>query len=584
MNKIFWRVFIISCCLALGFSCVSDPMPAIFSPTITTGAVDNIYRKGATLHGNIQNPQAYPVEGLGIEYTRLIRPGMTIEQYFATAEKVEVEHFDENGDFSVTLDSLEPGGVYLYRSYAGSGQNYVYGEDSSFTTPQNTNPTFGEVGVNNITYTSFDISAELLDDGGKELETMAYLYKDTKDMLEDEELNTKTPGVQTVYVTSLAGKNRLESSIQNLYAGHRYAIRPYGVAFGTGYGRTIYVQTLVSNQALLSVCDTSKVSYNSVHLKASVLSENQQYPISEVGFCYSSESKDPQISHLSVLANLQGTDFDATLVQLNSDTKYYIRAYAKNTNGEYVYGEVVEYLVVLHDVLEVSTLPIEPSEVSTVSVCLRGSVRNNNVEIKERGFCMSMENRVPDIINSSHKIDLLGDKESYTENYCLDMEINYNSTYYYRAYAKNSKDEVYYGEAMSFTSKDIELPMINKDSLVEIKENRALIAMSFSLDYKYREGHQVDYGVVLSSDNADPALGADNIVRTHKEVSLEDNVEGKTITVEGTFEFTLKPDTKYYYRVYAQNSKGTQYSSIASFTTPKRTPTIDDLDYPEIQF
>lgn len=575
-KQLLIKTTLLFCSVMSLWSCGKDTVPGIFAPTINTGQVTDIYRKGASIHGSIQNPDAYPVETFGIELTQVSRPGLTIEQYFATAQRFEVDSTDEQGNFSVQLSGLNPGVTYLYRSFISSGYNDVFAADSFFLTPQNTAPVFADAQATNVTYTSFDISVELLDDGGEEMETMAYLYKEMPEGNE-EELSTRTPDVLTVYVNSLSEANTYTASVQNLYAGSRYAIRPYGVAFTTGYGKTMYVQTQSSDATLLSACDTSRATYNSLHVNASILAENKQYPVESVGFCYSSESTEPTVANLTVPATLNATEFEATLTQLNSDTHYYIRAYAKTSNNQYVYGEVLGYDVILHEILEVSTMPAD--NITSVGARLKGMVRNNNVTIKERGFCWSMENRSPDIDNSPHQLAALSEEELYS----LEMEANYNSTYYYRAYAKNTKGEVYYGQVFSFTSEDIGIPQIKSYEAVNITEAGASIAMTVALHYGYRDEHPIEYGVVLSSINQDPYVGGDNITRNYKEVLLDANLDGDVVNIEDVFSFKLSPDTQYYYRVYAKNSKDIQYGNLGSFTTPKRTPTQNDVNYPQLQ-
>ncbi len=575
-KQLLIKTTLLFCSVMSLWSCGKDTVPGIFAPTINTGQVTDIYRKGASIHGSIQNPDAYPVETFGIEYAVLSRPGLSMEQYFATAQKVEVETCAPDGSFSVQLSDLAPGQMYLYRSFVNSGHSIVYGVDSNFQTPQNTAPIFGNMQVENLAYTSFDVSIDLLDDGGESLMSMGFIYKEVSGDSQEEIF--LGPDIQSIYSsTENLGDNHFQIDVKNLYSGRCYAIRAFAMADGLGYGPMMYVKTLSSDATLISACDTSNVSYNSLHLKAAILAENNQYPVESVGFCYSSENANPSVDNLTLSATLIATEFEADLTQLNSDTKYYIRAYAKQSNGEYAYGPVLEYTVVMHDVLEVSTMAAD--EITTVGARLWGLVRNNNVNIKERGFCWSMENRVPDLENSPHQLATLSDQESYS----LLMEANYNSTYYYRAYAKNVKDVVYYGEVMSFTSEDIGLPQIKSYEATNITEAGASIAMIVALNYGYRDEHPIEYGVVLSSINQDPYLGGDNIVRNYKEILLDANLDASELLIEDAISFDLQPDTKYYYRVYAKNAKATQYGDVGSFTTPKRTPTQGDVDYPQIQ-
>lgn len=595
MRRLYHKCIVLFLSSVLVVSCTKDNLPTIFAPLIKTGKHEGEYRKGVTLYGNIKNEGGYPIKSYGFEYTELTRPGLTIDQYFATAQQVEVNSIDEVGNFSVSLTDLSPGVLYLYRSYVNSGYSTVYGADSNFQTPTTTPPTFGSIEVENISYTSFDISSELLDDGGKELYSMAYIYKEIDENISDDtdiNLTQETPDIHTLHVNITPESKVFKESVQNLQSGKTYAIRPYGVADGIGYGEIVRVTTIKTDVTMVSACDTLSASFNSLHLKASILSENKMSPIESVGFCYSTENKEPSIAHIVVPStfNSDSKSFEATLTQLNSNTSYYIRAYAKNNNGEYFYGEVLNYNAILHEVLEVTTGSAE--ELTTISAQLYGYVRNNNVPIMESGFCWSMENNMPTVNNSPHQIAYSPENGDFFElnrdgYFMLIMEnVNYNTHYYYRAYAKNSKGEVFYGDVMNFTSKDINLPKIVNYSVTKIEEYSAEVMFSYSLDYPYRAEHELEYGVILSDINKDPILEDDNgFSNTIKNniVKLDANTEGVLFEDSHTFSFELKPDTQYYYRVYVKNDKGIQYGELDSFKTPKRTPSLDDVEYPEIK-
>ncbi len=345
------KSFLRICCVLLSvllFSCEKDTMPASDVPNIITGQSAKVYRKGATLYGNIKNPDASPVESFGIELAIFSRPGMTIEQYFATAQSFEVDQMDAQGDFSVQVGGLEPGQTYMYRSFVNSGHNVVYGVDSTFQTPHNTAPVFGDMNTSDVSYTSFDISVTLLDDGGDPLQAMGYIYREAAEELAQEIVIG--PEVKSVYCPGDQLDNQqFTLTINDLYAGRRYAVRAFAMADGIGYSEMMYVRTHtqapMSDETLVSACDTSNALYNSLQLKASILAENKQYPVTEVGFCYSSESSEPTVTYLTLPATLSGTDFEATLTQLLSEKTYYIRAYARQSDDAYIYGEVLEYQV-----------------------------------------------------------------------------------------------------------------------------------------------------------------------------------------------------------------------------------------------
>ena len=169
------------------------------------------------MYGNIKNPDASPVESFGIELASFSRPGMTIEQYFATAQSFEVDQMDAQGNFSVQVSGLEPGRMYLYRSFVNSGHNVVYGVDSTFQTPHNTAPVFGDMDTSEVSYTAFDISVNLLDDGGDSLQVMGYIYREAAEELAQEIVIG--PEIKSVYYPSnQLADQQFTLSIKDLHA------------------------------------------------------------------------------------------------------------------------------------------------------------------------------------------------------------------------------------------------------------------------------------------------------------------------------------------------------------------------------
>ena len=423
--------------LAVIVSCEKDTLPFNLAPTVTTGKTDGIYRTGVmSVAGRVDNPNGYSVAEYGIEYS--------LYQSFAESTLVKAKKMDSKGNFTVTIDNLEPGVGYFYRTYVFGGYNTIYGETRNFTTVTTSAPQFSaETVVSNIDLTSFHVEATLLDDGGSEggVQMSAFLYipaeKDVKDLL----VSTQNVNIKSV--------DNFSTTIDNLYTNTRYAVRPMAVSgSGIGYGAITYVTTTATDATLLSTCTLSDTTTNSITVKALMLSAGT-HPIVEAGFCYSSENEVPTIQNLTVQTKLQGTGLKATLTDLNAKTTYYIRAYAKNDQGTVSYSETIEYVVAEYKDLDVRT--DNADEISATSARLWGYVRDNNVPVSERGFCWSTSEFQPEekkVMDNVTYVVVDANEEKYS--YTLNAESN--TTYYFCAYAKNSDGEVYYGDVLSFTT------------------------------------------------------------------------------------------------------------------------------------
>ena len=550
--------------LAMLASCEKDTLPTNFAPEVVTGGPDEIYRTGVRyVKGKVNNPQDFNIEEYGIQYS--------LYDNFAVPTQVSSSNMDKNGNFSVSLEGLDPGTKYYYRTYAFGGYNTIYGLKREFSTVTTSTPTFGNNTVSNIDLTSFDISTILLDEGGNALQMKAFIYKQVANE-DDKDLSMSTKDVKIVPVNNFEDV----TTINELYTGTLYAVRPCAISgSGFGLGDITYVKTEKTDQTLLSLCTLSDSTTNSIVVEALVFSLGT-HPIIEVGFCYSSENKNPNVDNLTVVSELDGTTIKkATLTNLNSNTTYYIRAYAKSEDNSYAYSDkAVEYTVLEHKILEVSTLIAD--EISTISARLMGNVRDNNVAISERGFCYSITETIPTVDNATR---LAVNTNQF--QYSTVIDVIYNTIYSYRAYAVNEDGEVFYGEVLSFTTEDINLPIVHLEDVLNYTATEAIMQATVTIDYIFKS-HSIKTGILLSTANTEPTIESTDS-HAYDDILFDTHVTTDKMSQVFDAKFDLEPDTKYYYRAYAENGKGIVYSEVKSFTSKKRTPASGDINYPEVK-
>lgn len=527
--------------LSLLTSCEKDTEPTNFAPTVVTGSAENIYRLGATISGTIENPNGYYIQDGGVEYS----------EFQSFAEPKQATATIENGltNFSIPITGLEPGTTYYYRTFAYSGYNTVYGQAKNFKTEDETKPKFGATTVSNISYTSFDVTAELLDNGGTDLFLWEFIYKKVENE-NDTELTRETDGYETIRC-----KEDFTTSVKDLNAGTLYAIRPAGGAKGIGYGEIAYVRTLSTDRTLLSSCVLSDTIGNSIKVSASVLSAGT-YPIVEYGFCYNRDGIIPDINHLSSVATANGTSFSATLNNLASQNTYRIRAYVKNNQGEVIYSEeITDYTVIEHNALVVTTLPAD--EITINSATLHGNVSvTDKTKIAEQGFCWSETNVQPDTLANRLSVNILVN----TDDYDATIAVKFGTNYYYRAYAINKDREVFYGEVMQFTATDINTPTLTVEEATNITETSANVSASLTDN----GGSEIsEQGFCWSTETQMPTIS--NFTKTTDASSFNALLDN------------LKPGTTYYFRAYAKNEKGFGYSEVKQFTTSiSYAPTLSE--------
>ena len=260
--------------------------------------------------------------------------------------------------------------------------------------------------------------------------------------------------------------------------------------------------------------------------------------------------------------------FTSNLKELNSNTTYYVRAYATNEVGT-SYGEQISFSTLEEsnpdddddngdddndngddeiEVLSPEVTTLSVTEITETSAVAGGDViSDGGAEVTARGVCWSV-NHNPTIIDN-HTDNGVGTGE-FMSNI---TELTPNTTYYVRAYATNETGTSY-GEEISFAtlpSVELELPEVTTLSVTEITETSAVAGGDVTSD----GGAEVTARGVCWSVNPNPTM---------------DDKHTEDGTGVGQFVSNLPNlaiNTTYYLRAYATNEVGTSYGEEVTFTT-----------------
>lgn len=241
--------------------------------------------------------------------------------------------------------------------------------------------------------------------------------------------------------------------------------------------------------------------------------------------------------------------YSAELSNLQPNTTYVYEAFARNAGGIGASGKV-NFTTRELELPTVKTSVVENVGISTAS-CGGNVINNGGTDVTERGVCWST-NHTP-TMNENH----VAAGSGLGEYNCNMSNLSANTTYYVRAYAKNSKG-IAYGEEKSFTTLDYTLPEVTTANVTEITQTTAKGGGEVTSD----GGKVVTERGICWSSNHNPTV--DN----HKIPSGE-GIGGFTANISG-----LNAHTKYYVRAYAINSKGAAYGNEVSFTTSATQPTV----------
>lgn len=241
--------------------------------------------------------------------------------------------------------------------------------------------------------------------------------------------------------------------------------------------------------------------------------------------------------------------YSAELNNLQPNTTYVYEAFAKNAGGTGTSGKVT---FTTRD----NELPIvKTSEVvnigTTTASCGGNVTGDGGANITERGVCWSTNHNPT--INESH----VSSGSGLGEFACNLYSLSANTTYYVRAYAKNSKG-VAYGEEKDFTTLDFDLPEVTTAAVTDITQTSAKCGGEVTSD----GGTDVTERGVCWSTSHNPT------VNSHK-VQAGEGMGSFTCDITG-----LNAHTTYYVRAYAINSKGANYGEEVDFVTGANPPTV----------
>ena len=235
---------------------------------------------------------------------------------------------------------------------------------------------------------------------------------------------------------------------------------------------------------------------------------------------------------------------------LDPGTTYYARAYATNSEGT-AYGSQVSFITSV-TVPEVVTVSVGP--VTDTSAVAAGNVTSSGgTSVTARGLCWGT-NHNPTVTGNDTTINGAG-TGSYSG---LMKDLQPHTTYYVRAWAKNSTGTAY-GNELSFTTQ-VGLPVVTTSSVSSVTVTTA----SGGGNVISEEGGSVSArGICWSSTKINPEI-----------------TDASTFNGSGTGAFTsnmtgLTRYTRYYVRAYATNSAGTAYGDTISFRTLAELPAIN---------
>lgn len=461
-------------------------------------------------------------------------------QYAASekfADYQEIQMLKKDGKYSANITDLEDNTTYYIRYSASNRYSSMITKEISST--KTLIPTIPEIQIQSITNVlnkSADVLFDLIFDGGASITQLGICWS-----------TSNNPSVDSDNFVE-AKDNKTMVSLSALQENSTYYVRAYAKnKMGISYSESKAFTTLTLPKVQTN--DISSVQLTSALLNALLLSNGNDSTITK-GFCWG-ESTNPTLSSSHIEVNVATPSYTYQLSNLKDETKYHVRAYAKNKIG-ISYGEEKSFTTT--SAIKPTVTTSSATNISYTSATVGGNITSDGgATVTERGICYSKSSS-PTLSDS--KFVSGSGIGTYTTNLTGLLD---GTTYYVRAYAINKKG-VAYGEQKSFTTKAYSLPSISSLSVTNIYNNSVTVSSNVTND----GGSNITERGFVYSTYQNPTIS---------------NTKVKNGT--GTGDFTcnitnLQENTNYYLRAYAVNSKGIAYSQQVNFTTKTIANTLFD--------
>ena len=397
------------------------------------------------------------------------------------AQTSKLEYVD--GKWLTQMNYLEKKTKYYYRYEFYNGYNLMWTEIFNFTTTdQQDKPTVETVAATNVTMNTATVEGNVTNDGGSPVTERGICYSIYENPTLSDSVRLAGTGIGRYYC-----------EMTNLTNATTYYIRAFATnSEGTSFGDVITVRT-VEHPMLPTVTtdEVSDITLNTAVCGGNVLSDGFA-AITERGICYATH-EEPTVFDYKVAGGEGLGLFQCRMSGLETLTTYYVRAYARNSEG-YAYGNEVTFVtadetflpeVITHEVTDFNHFyAIGSGEV----------VSNGGLDIIERGICWSTSSNPTTTSNKLTAGTGMGEFE------CRMMCLFGNTTYYVRAFAANEAG-MKYGNEVTFTTSPHPntAPEGAIPSLFSISEDQQVFFSQGNLQYQASSNtwrfaeHQNDY-------------------------------------------------------------------------------------------
>jgi hypothetical protein len=513
--------------------------PAVAATVLTSEEVASTAYQ-LTFNATVPDDGGYPLTQYGFVYASHSSPTLSDSKESFTNDRLR-----DITEFSASVENPAAETTYYVRAYAVTRVGIAFGNVVKFRTSAAGVPK--NVFINspyNISKNSVTLSANVQQLGGADIIEAGFVYSDT----------THSPTITTGSKVIALGRGKFSTfsqQINNLTPAKTYYVRAFVTnRAGTTYSEVGTLQTLPTVVPTgVSVTKIDSITRNSVQLTGSI-SSAEGGDIIERGFIYSLSgyTLDELTGNKIMVSGNNIGAFVTTITGLAKNTKYYLRAYAKNQAG-IAYSSYIQSFTTKDT--ELPTL-ISNFQVTTMVKGVATITSDGGSTITRKGFVYSKYNSSP-TLSDSHAI-ITSNNNTFSKTFTT-ADLAINSYYYMRAFATNEKGTAYSSVSRIHTT-DISKPSVNTEAVTGISQNKATLNGKINSN---GGGSISKYGFVYSRFTNSPSLNDGY------------TVELQSLNPTGIFSATissLSAGVTYYVRAFAINELGITYGNVKSFRQP----------------
>ncbi|MDR2918146.1 MAG: hypothetical protein LBV72_02120 [Tannerella sp.] len=181
-------------------------------------------------------------------------------------------------------------------------------------------------------YSYIDVISQIIHVGDTAIEKWGFCWGTNSGPVVERDSFLARSGVQVQYIVA---------TIENLEPEQQYFIRAYATnKYGTTYGEEQEFYVKNDKPTVQTLDPAYDYDAGTVFVNGLIYDKGKSDIITR-GICYSNTVQEPTISNTKIEISTTGDNFSQNISGLKGDTKYYIRAYATNSEG-ISYGGVKE--------------------------------------------------------------------------------------------------------------------------------------------------------------------------------------------------------------------------------------------------